>query len=337
MKKILKQAAAVLAALILTVTWCPLTSPAASTYTVTFRAGNAGSFDVEKVETAVKMKSLVSVKSEYIKLTASRGQSMEEVFYRTFGRVVAQTSDFNALFSGFLKENKEYTMLSEASWGPEASDRVRHNEEYVLDYGVLVDPVPYSVTFVDKESGEAVAAPIMGYGSEGERITFAPVTVEEYESDDSEESMVLSKDSENTLTFSYKYTGVTYIPGKTTVRTVYDDTTNVVTTTVQMQNPANTGNGQMTDGTGANGQQQNPAGTKEKAQPADQAGENGDVPPLPETEQDGNIVGDEIEDEKVPLASVEKEDYKSWIVYVLIGSVAVLVVAAVVIYRKKKS
>ena len=58
MKKILKQAAAVLAALILTVTWCPLTSPAASTYTVTFRAGNAGSFDVEKVETAVKMKSL---------------------------------------------------------------------------------------------------------------------------------------------------------------------------------------------------------------------------------------------------------------------------------------
>ena len=62
---------------------------------------------------------------------------------------------------------------------------IRHNEEYVLDYGVLVDPVPYSVTFVDKESGEAVAAPIMGYGSEGERITFAPVTVEEYESDDS--------------------------------------------------------------------------------------------------------------------------------------------------------
>ena len=150
---------------------------AAATYTLTFRSGNVGSFDTTKVNVAVKNSSLVEVKKEYIRVKAKRGTSVASAVYDAFGRAVQGSGDMNAMFLSFLSENKGYTMLDESAWGPKASDTVRHNKEYVLDYGTIVNPVSYTVNYVDAESGDAVAAPIFSYGSAGDSVTVAPVTI----------------------------------------------------------------------------------------------------------------------------------------------------------------
>ena len=147
---------------------------AAATYTLTFRSGNVGSFDTTKVNAAVKNSSLVEVKKEYIRVKAKRGSSVASAVYDAFGRAVQGSGDMNAMFLSFLSENKGYTLLDESGWGPKASDTVRHNKEYVLDYGTIVNPVSYTVNYVDAESGDAVAAPIFSYGSAGDSVTVAP-------------------------------------------------------------------------------------------------------------------------------------------------------------------
>ena len=127
---------------------------AAATYTLTFRSGNVGSFDTAKVGAAVKNSSLVEVKKEYIKVKAKRGDSVASAVYDAFGRAVQGSGDMNAMFLSFLSENKGYTLLDESTWGPKTSDNVRHNKEYVLDYGTIVNPVSYTVNYVDAESGK---------------------------------------------------------------------------------------------------------------------------------------------------------------------------------------
>ena len=189
---------------------------AAATYTLTFRSGNVGSFDTAKVGAAVKNSSLVEVKKEYIKVKAKRGDSVASAVYDAFGRAVQGSGDMNAMFLSFLSENKGYTLLDESTWGPKTSDNVRHNKEYVLDYGTIVNPVSYTVNYVDAESGDSVAAPIFSYGSSGDSVTVAPVTVSEYETDDDAVTIILDKNSDNTVTFKYSYTGETFIPGQTT-------------------------------------------------------------------------------------------------------------------------
>lgn len=201
------------------------TVQAGQTCTMTFRAGNAGSFDVKKVETSIKDQKLVSVRPEYIKIKTARGQSVERALYDAFGRGIQNSGDLNALFLGFLKENPEYTMLRESSWGPGASDLIERNQEYVVDYGVLVDPVAYSISYVDKKSGDAVATPVMNYGNDGDVVECAPVTVGEYETADEPVTLTLAKGEKNAVTFYYQYTGKTYVPGKITYRTEYEDVT----------------------------------------------------------------------------------------------------------------
>ena len=214
---------------------------AAATYTLTFRSGNVGSFDTAKVGAAVKNSSLVEVKKEYIKVKAKRGDSVAAAVYDAFGRAVQGSGDMNAMFLSFLSENKGYTLLDESTWGPKTSDNVRHNKEYVLDYGTIVNPVSYTVNYVDAESGDSVAAPIFSYGSSGDSVTVAPVTVSEYETDDDAVTIILDKNSDNTVTFKYSYTGETFIPGQTTHRTVTEYQTNVVTVTQNNNNNNNDG------------------------------------------------------------------------------------------------
>ena len=174
---------------------------AAATYTLTFRSGNVGSFDMTKVNATVKNSSLEEVKKEYIRVKAKRGTSVASAVYDAFGRAVQGSGDMNAMFLSFLSENKGYTMLDESAWGPKASDTVRHNKEYVLDYGTIVNPVSYTVNYVDAESGDAVATPIFSYGSAGDSVTVAPVTISEYDTDDEAVTFTLDKNSDNTVTF----------------------------------------------------------------------------------------------------------------------------------------
>lgn len=297
---------------------------AAATYTLTFRSGNVGSFDTTKVNAAVKNSSLVEVKKEYIRVKAKRGTSVASAVYDAFGRAVQGSGDMNAMFLSFLSENKGYTMLDESAWGPKASDTVRHNKEYVLDYGTIVNPVSYTVNYVDAESGDAVAAPIFSYGSAGDSVTVAPVTISEYDTDDEAVTFTLDKNSDNTVTFEYSYTGETFIPGETIHRTVTEYQTNIVTVAQPQNNNNNNNNNADNDNNAANN------------------GNDGqDIPDddVPLDDGNGNNNGDNadandsadnltnIEDEQT-AKSANSQQSDSWIVGGIVA--AVVLVAAVI-------
>lgn len=201
---------------------------AAPACTVTFRAGNVGSFQVESVTASVKDPSMVSVQPEYIKITGKRGEKIQNLLAAAFGRTIQDASDVETLFLSFLSPNETYCMRELSVWGPAVSDVVCRNTEYVIDYGMLVDPVPYRISYVDKDSGEEIAAPVISYGNEGQQITAVPVQVERYETAETAKFFRLSEEEENEVLFYYRYMGQTKVDGKTVYRTEYRDVTRMV-------------------------------------------------------------------------------------------------------------
>lgn len=294
---------------------------AAATYTLTFRSGNVGSFDTTKVNAAVKNSSLVEVKKEYIRVKAKRGTSVASAVYDAFGRAVQGSGDMNAMFLSFLSENKGYTMLDESAWGPKASDTVRHNKEYVLDYGTIVNPVSYTVNYVDAESGDAVAAPIFSYGSAGDSVTVAPVTISEYDTDDEAVTFTLDKNSDNTVTFEYSYTGETFIPGETIHRTVTEYQTNVVTVAQPQNNNNNNADNDNNAANNGNDGQDIP----DDDVPLDDGNGNNNGDNADANDAANNLTN--IEDEQT-AKSANSQQSDSWIVGGIVA--AVILVAAVI-------
>lgn len=294
---------------------------AAATYTLTFRSGNVGSFDTTKVNAAVKNSSLVEVKKEYIRVKAKRGTSVASAVYDAFGRAVQGSGDMNAMFLSFLSENKGYTMLDESAWGPKASDTVRHNKEYVLDYGTIVNPVSYTVNYVDAESGDAVAAPIFSYGSAGDSVTVAPVTISEYDTDDEAVTFTLDKNSDNTVTFEYSYTGETFIPGETIHRTVTEYQTNVVTVAQPQNNNNNNADNDNNAANNGNDGQDIP----DDDVPLDDGNGNNNGDNADANDAADNLTN--IEDEQT-AKSANSQQSDSWIVGGIVA--AVVLVAAVI-------
>lgn len=294
---------------------------AAATYTLTFRSGNVGSFDTTKVNAAVKNSSLVEVKKEYIRVKAKRGTSVASAVYDAFGRAVQGSGDMNAMFLSFLSENKGYTMLDESAWGPKASDTVRHNKEYVLDYGTIVNPVSYTVNYVDAESGDAVAAPIFSYGSAGDSVTVAPVTISEYDTDDEAVTFTLDKNSDNTVTFEYSYTGETFIPGETIHRTVTEYQTNVVTVAQPQNNNNNNADNDNNAANNGNDGQDIP----DDDVPLDDGNGNNNGDNADANDSADNLTN--IEDEQT-AKSANSQQSDSWIVGGIVA--AVVLVAAVI-------
>lgn len=294
---------------------------AAATYTLTFRSGNVGSFDTKKVNAAVKNSSLVEVKKEYIRVKAKRGTSVASAVYDAFGRAVQGSGDMNAMFLSFLSENKGYTMLDESAWGPKASDTIRHNKEYVLDYGTIVNPVSYTVNYVDAESGDAVAAPIFSYSSAGDSVTVAPVTISEYETDDEAVTFTLDKNSDNTVTFEYSYTGETFIPGETIHRTVTEYQTNVVTVAQPQNNNNNNADNDNNAANNGNDGQDIP----DDDVPLDDGNGNNNGDNADANDAADNLTN--IEDEQT-AKSANSQQSDSWIVGGIVA--AVILVAAVI-------
>lgn len=228
MRHLKTKVAALVLAVLMVVAVFPAELLAAQRCTVTFRAGNVGSFDVEKIKASIKDPSLVSVEPEYVKLTAERGQKMQELLGAAFGRTIRGEEDLQTLFLSFLSPNAEYCMREVSVWGPAVSDVVLRNTEFVVDYGMLVEPVPYKIFYVEKDSGEEIAAPVISYGNDDEQITAVPVKVDGYETKDSAKFFRLSSEQENEVTFYYAYTGSKEAEGKTVYRVKYWDVTRIV-------------------------------------------------------------------------------------------------------------
>ncbi len=186
-------------------------------YTVTFRAGNIACFDIDKITVSEGME----VTKNYIKVKVAKGDTLAFT-------VPGWESDagLTSWFSNCLHYEKE------AAYGLKAFNGVvgtvvERNTEYVLDYKRLIDPVSYTVSFIDSQTKEQIAAPQITYGNAEETITVIPVTVPDYTPVESSKIIKLEKGKENTATFEYRYTGA--------VETITSTVTNVVPGTTRTE------------------------------------------------------------------------------------------------------
>lgn len=190
-------------------------------YTVTFRAGNIACFDTDKITVSDGME----VTKNYIKVKVAKGDTLAFT-------VPDWESDarLTSWFSNCLHYEKE------AAYGLKAFNGVvgtvvERNTEYVLDYKRLIDPVSYTVSFIDSQTKEQIATPQIIYGNAEETITVIPVTVSDYTPTESSKIIKLEKGKENAATFEYRYTGA--------VETITSTVTNVVPGTTRTETVVN--------------------------------------------------------------------------------------------------
>lgn len=190
-------------------------------YTVTFRAGNVASFDTDKITVSDGME----VTKNYIKVKVAKGDTLAFT-------VPDWESDarLTSWFSNCLHYEKEAAYGLKAFNGV-VGTAVERNTEYVLDYKRLIDPVSYTVSFIDSQTKEQIATPQIIYGNAEETITVIPVTVSDYTPTESSKIIKLEKGKENTATFEYRYTGA--------VETITSTVTNVVPGTTRTETVVN--------------------------------------------------------------------------------------------------
>ncbi|MFW5554493.1 MAG: hypothetical protein ACOCN3_05945 [Roseburia inulinivorans] len=186
-------------------------------YTVTFRAGNIAFFDIDKITVSEGME----VTKNYIKVKVAKGDTLAFT-------VPGWESDagLTSWFSNCLHYEKEAAYGLKVFNGV-VGTAVERNTEYVLDYKRLIDPVSYTVSFIDSQTKEQIAAPQITYGNAEETITVIPVTVPDYTPVESSKIIKLEKGKENTATFEYRYTGA--------VETITSTVTNVVPGTTRTE------------------------------------------------------------------------------------------------------
>lgn len=186
-------------------------------YTVTFRAGNIACFDTDKITVSDGME----VTKNYIKVKVAKGDTLAFT-------VPGWESDarLTSWFSNCLHYEKEAAYGLKAFNGV-VGTAVERNTEYVLDYKRLIDPVSYTVSFIDSQTKEQIATPQIIYGNAEETITVIPVTVPDYTPTESSKTLKLEKGKENAATFEYHYTGA--------VETITSTVTNVVPGTTRTE------------------------------------------------------------------------------------------------------
>lgn len=186
-------------------------------YTVTFRAGNIACFDTDKITVSDGME----VTKNYIKVKVAKGDTLAFT-------VPDWESDarLTSWFSNCLHYEKEAAYGLKAFNGV-VGTAVERNTEYVLDYKRLIDPVSYTVSFIDSQTKEQIATPQIIYGNAEETITVIPVTVSDYTPTESSKTLKLEKGKENAATFEYRYTGA--------VETITSTVTNVVPGTTRTE------------------------------------------------------------------------------------------------------
>ena len=190
-------------------------------YTVTFRAGNIACFDTDKITVSDGME----VTKNYIKVKVAKGDTLAFT-------VPDWESDarLTSWFSNCLHYEKEAAYGLKVFNGV-VGTAVERNTEYVLDYKRLIDPVSYTVSFIDSQTKEQIATPQIIYGNAEETITVIPVTVSDYTPTESSKTLKLEKGKENAATFEYHYTGA--------VETITSTVTNVVPGTTRTETVVN--------------------------------------------------------------------------------------------------
>lgn len=209
------------------------------TYTVTFYAGNQGTF----ADGAGK---IVMSNLKYGALVSFDVQKD--------GVVTLNNSD-KYYVKGLRKSGRDNSETDELE-ASRYSVTVKGDADYVVAYGIKGNQVAYTVNYQDANGKELLASNTY-YGNVGDKPVVAYQYVEGYTPQALALTKTLSENSaENVFTFRYTPIGTTVvtIPGETTtVTTVVPGTTNVETITVPATTSAGTTTGTGTTGTGTTG------------------------------------------------------------------------------------
>lgn len=291
---------------------------AAATSTVTFRAGNVGTFDTSKISS---IDGKLEVTENYLKFTVEKGDDLSEFF--------ADDAALDSTLAYCLDVEENYFLKDCDSYGASVGASNFHNTEYVLDYGVLVDGVSYTVYYVDKESGEQITAPTIAYRNKGESVEVTPLSIAGYTTTDEPVTLTLSESGENEVTFYY-----TASEEQTTVVNTIVNTTAAGQTTTAAGADANAADGANAAAGGNDGGNAAGADAQQVEDIADEqtpldAGANGDA-------DNGETT---IEDEDVPLQAGFAQSVKGYVIPITVGifAAALIVAAVILLYRKKKT
>ena len=335
-------------------------------YTVTFRAGNVASFDTDKITVSDGME----VTKNYIKVKVAKGDTLAFT-------VPGWESDagLTSWFSNCLHYEKEAAYGLKAFSGV-VGTAVERNTEYVLDYKRLIDPVSYTVNFIDSQTKEQIATPQIIYGNAEETITVIPVTVPDYTPVESSKIIKLEKGKENTATFEYRYTGAVetitstvtnVVPGTTRTETVVSEVEDTVivpgaaqpsgVTANVVNNASNTADNRVNGGgNAANTPAGNPVDDSTNNEvdnvanaPADenedQTADEGNIEipeeqtPLANTAEDESTVSGDVDGKDADLAAQEIDAASVPVAVPVIGGIAAVFIAGLIaflVYKNRK-
>ena len=326
-------------------------------YTVTFRAGNVASFDTDKITVSEGME----VTKNYIKVKVAKGDTLAFT-------VPGWESDarLTSWFSNCLHYEKEAAYGLKAFSGV-VGTAVERNTEYVLDYKRLIDPVSYTVSFIDSQTKEQIAAPQITYGNAEETITVIPVTVPDYTPVESSKIIKLEKGKENTATFEYRYTGAVetitstvtnVVPGTTRTETVVSEVEETVivpgaaqpsgVTANVVNNASNTANNRANVGGNAVNTPADDGNVEipEEQTPLVDGDENDGVvdieeseTPLSNTAEDESTVSGDVDGNDADLAAQEIDAASVPVAVPVIGGIAAVFIAGLIaflVYKNRK-
>ena len=169
----------------------------AKTYKVIIRAGEHGEFLVgDVVASEESSKKLVFEVEEGGSLTVQSTAAIVDIV--------------NAQYQGKYFVQDEYLNFQ----------NITRNEEYVIQYGRLVDGVEYKVEYVDNATGVPIADPKFAWGNDGAATpaTYAKSISNYALASGSPQTLMLDKNAAfNTITFRYNST----LTGGTTTNTTY--------------------------------------------------------------------------------------------------------------------
>lgn len=246
------------------------------TYTVTFYAGNQGTFSgIQGLSVSGKGAPQISQEGDKVSVTGL-----------TRGDVISFDLNQGAVD---LKEDSKYYVQGLRLSGRDNDEQleapafwVTEDQDYVVAYGIQGDMTSYTVSYVDENRNE-LAPSRTYYGNVGDKPVVAYLYMDGYMPQALTLTRTLSANqADNVFTFEYSPNPVEVVPGETvTVTTVEPGTTNVVTQQVPV---AGTG---VTGTTGTAGTGTGTAGTAGTGTGTGTAGTTGDTGAAGTTD-DGN-------------------------------------------------
>ena len=220
------------------------------TYTVTFYAGNQGSFtDLSGLDVIGNENRQISTETDQdsgiCKVTVTGLNKGDQIVFESIQEAVTLKEDSKYYIQGLRLSGRDNDEKTEAPafW-------VEEDADYVVAYGIQGDMTSYTVNYVD-ENGNELAPSRTYYGNVGDK----PVVAYRYMEGYTPQALTLTRtlsanQADNVFTFEYSPNPVEVIPGETvTVTTVEPGTTNVITQQVPAAGTGVTG-GAAAGGTG---------------------------------------------------------------------------------------